>query len=160
MNQIWPTYKRAESRSRTPSPKTLRRRYGECNTCKNPNTHENWCQKCNAERFRENFNNWTSGSPAIDKFIRDIQLSARNNGQIIEWIPYNRLREIKFVARGGFAQVYHAVWIDGFIKKWDEKKGQWERMCNWKVALKTLESSKDLNFEFFEEVRVNFMKNM
>ncbi|PKY59171.1 hypothetical protein RhiirA4_481696, partial [Rhizophagus irregularis] len=33
--------------------------YGICRECNEPGTGENWCQPCNAKRFKDNFKNWT-----------------------------------------------------------------------------------------------------
>jgi hypothetical protein len=127
-------------------------KFGICPTCDGPNTHSQWCQQCNSENFRKKFNRWTSGNELIDDFIKDFQLSATNNRQVLEWIPYDQFRSFKFVARGGFAKVYSAVWKDGFIKKWDHEKNDWQRMSNWKVALKTMQNSANLSPKFFDEV--------
>ncbi|GBC41218.1 kinase-like domain-containing protein [Rhizophagus irregularis DAOM 181602=DAOM 197198] len=35
--------------------------YGICGECKEPGTGYNWCQSCNAKRFKDNFKNWTKG---------------------------------------------------------------------------------------------------
>ncbi|RIA89365.1 hypothetical protein C1645_876778 [Glomus cerebriforme] len=47
----------------------------------------------------EYFGNWTSGNERIDKFIQESQLNARNYNELLEWIPYNRLRNIQFLAQ-------------------------------------------------------------
>ena len=53
--------------------------YGLCKECKQPNTSSDiygnhWCQSCNAKRFQQNFQNWTSGNYDIDEFIQKLQL--------------------------------------------------------------------------------------
>ncbi|GBB99574.1 hypothetical protein RclHR1_03570002 [Rhizophagus clarus] len=35
--------------------------YGICGECNEPGTGENWCQPCNAKRFKDNFKNWSKG---------------------------------------------------------------------------------------------------
>ncbi|RIA91709.1 kinase-like domain-containing protein [Glomus cerebriforme] len=128
-------------------------KYGLCLTCDRPNTHSEWCQPCNSERFRKNFKNWTSGNELIDNFIKDSQLSASNNRQVLEWIPYDQFQNFKFVARGGFAKVYSAVWNNGFINKWNHEKNDWERLSKWRVALKTMHDSSKLSSDFFDEIK-------
>ena len=96
--------------------------FGLCSDCNEPNTDYDWCQNCNSKRFQQDFNKWTSGNRFIDKFIQDAQLKARNKWEIIEWIPYNRLRNIKYLAQGGFSIVYKAIWLNGRIDKWDSEK--------------------------------------
>ncbi|PKC52644.1 hypothetical protein RhiirA1_481030, partial [Rhizophagus irregularis] len=70
---------------------------------------------CNALHFQQNFNNWTSGNNDIDGFIQDIQLSdhSYNACHALEWIPYDKFNDIKYIAKGGFGKVYKANWIDG-----------------------------------------------
>jgi hypothetical protein len=58
------------------------------------------CKKCNylciTSYFLLNFEKWTRGNYDIDKFIQDIQISTHDNIKI-EWIPYNRLYNVKCV---------------------------------------------------------------
>src|SRR6266536_1807262 len=106
---------------------------------------------CNAIHFQKTFENWTSGNNDIDKFIQDSQLSAHNDAsKALEWIPYDRFYDIKYIARGGFGKVYRANWVDGCIdSKWVNKNQNWERKDqNMFVALKSLNNSKNVTFEF------------
>ena len=99
-----------------------------CSDCKQPKSRLFWCQNCNSKRFQQNFYKWTSGNELIDKIIQNAQLKARDKNEIIEWIPYDRLRNVLFLARGGFSTVYKAIWLDGYINKWE--KNQWCRFSN------------------------------
>src|SRR5438045_539452 len=101
--------------------------HGLCPDCNQSNTGWKWCHNCNSKRFQQNFNKWTSGNELIDNFIQDAQLKERNKNQIIEWIPYNRFRNIQYLAQGGFSIVYKAIWSDGWIENWDKEKHQWKR---------------------------------
>jgi hypothetical protein len=124
----------------------------------------NKCKNCNsilciAKHFQQNFNNWTSGNNDIDKLIQGTQLSTHYSEygeifkKVLEWIPYNRLHNIEYIARGGFGKVYKANWIDGCIDKWDNKKQNWKRNgINKLVALKSLNNSRNVTFEFMNEV--------
>src|SRR5215469_1049388 len=98
-----------------------------CEECNQKNTGIKWCKPCNAKHFRQNFENWTSGNVDIDRFIQDTQLSSNNNRRVLEWIPYDRFYDIKYIAKGGFGKVYRATWIDGYIRKWDIENQNWER---------------------------------
>ena len=69
--------------------------YGLCKECKQPNTGDFgdftwWCQLCNAKRFQQNFNNWTSGNHDVDVFVQNTQLKAKNHREVLEWIEYER----------------------------------------------------------------------
>ena len=105
----------------------LNQKYGLCPECNQPNTDENWCKECYSKKFQQNFNNWSSGNEHIDKFIQDAQLNARGKYELLEWIPYNRLRNIQFLAQGGFSTVYEGIWLDGLIEYWDYEKQDWKR---------------------------------
>uniref|UniRef100_U9U1W4 Protein kinase domain-containing protein n=1 Tax=Rhizophagus irregularis (strain DAOM 181602 / DAOM 197198 / MUCL 43194) TaxID=747089 RepID=U9U1W4_RHIID len=128
-------------------------RYGRCEECNQIMTDFNWCHTCNVERFRKNFNNWTSGNKDIDKFIQETQLSAKQHFNILEWISYESFRDIKYIAKGGFGKVYRAKWKDGYIFMWDNKIQNWGRLQpNMFVALKSLNNSKNVTSAFISEV--------
>ncbi|RHZ79144.1 hypothetical protein Glove_151g55 [Diversispora epigaea] len=86
-----------------------------------------WCKPCNSKRFQNDFNNWTSGNDKIDKFIQDAQLNANDGWEVIEWIPYDRFKDVKQIGKGGFGTIHYARWIDGNIRKWDIENQQWKR---------------------------------
>src|SRR3954451_18801168 len=101
--------------------------FGICSDCNEPNTNDNWCKQCNAKRFQQNFHKWSSGNKFIDKFIQDSQLNAEWYGDLLEWIPYNRLINVTYLDKGGFSTVYKAIWLDGFINSWNYEKQKWNR---------------------------------
>src|SRR5580704_5870176 len=101
--------------------------FGLCEECNQENTGYYWCKACNAKHFQQNFKNWNSGNVDIDKFIQDAQLLADNFYRVLEWIPYDRFRNIKYIAKGGFGKVYNANWIDGYIWNWDNEDQSWKR---------------------------------
>ena len=129
-----------------------------CPECNKPNTGDKWCNQCNAKRFQQDFPNWTSGNKYIDNFIQETQLNAKSMFHVLEWIPYNRQTNIKYLAKGGFSTVYKAIWLDGWIDKWDYDKKQWNRARayhgkGWEVVIKSLNNSSNINEEFLNEVR-------
>ena|SRR5436190_2086117 len=131
--------------------------YGLCPECNKPKTFYSWCNQCNAKRFQQEFPNWTSGNNYIDNFIQETQLNAKSLFEVLEWIPYNRLTNIKYLAKGGFSTVYNARWLDGYIEScyYDEK--QWTRYNyygeGYPVVIKSLNNSSNINEEFLNEVR-------
>ena len=128
------------------------KRSGLCKECKQPNTYYYWCQPCNAKRFQQNFQNWTSGNHDIDEFIQKTQLKARNCGEFIEWVEYDRFENVEYLAEGGFGTTYKAIWKDGYIHYWDSENNQWKRYAECDVALKCLHNSQDITAEFLREV--------
>ncbi|RGB42315.1 hypothetical protein C1646_810057 [Rhizophagus diaphanus] len=120
--------------------------------------HENKCnmcdKTCNAIYFQQKFIDWTSGNDNIDRFIQDTQLLAHKDvSQALEWIPYDRFYDIKYIAKGGFGKVYRANLTDGFITGWNSKDQNWERNGeDILVALKSLNNSKNITSEFINEI--------
>ncbi|CAB4426647.1 unnamed protein product [Rhizophagus irregularis] len=128
--------------------------YGICKECSQPNTGSIiWCSFCNIKYLQQDFDKWTSENEDIDELIKNSQLKASSTNGIIEWIPYNKFTNIKYVATGGFAKVYSANWIDGYIRGWDLETKNWKRKKQKKVALKELnDSSKDISKGFLNEL--------
>ena len=127
--------------------------YGICGECNEPGTGVNWCQPCNAKRFKDNFKNWTSGNKDIDEFIQQAQLNAVHYGKCLEWIPFEKFQNITYIAKGGFGEVYKANWVDGSIVRWNNINQNWDRYdSNMVVALKSLNNSKNVTLEFINEV--------
>ena len=146
-----------------------------------PHHRITWCQNCSSKRFQQEFSKWTSGNEHIDKFIQNAQLEARSASEVIEWISYNRLKNIQYLAKGGFSTIYKAIWLDGQIDYLDNESKQWKRYSNslknedyenaknkniksplnplsenetngFNVVLKSLHNSSNINEEFLNEV--------
>ena len=156
----------------------INQEFGLCLYCNQPNTGYKWCQDCNSKIFQQEFSKWTSGNEHIDEFIQDAQLKARNRHEVIEQIPYERLRNIQYLAKGGFSIIYNAIWLDGYIYRWDNENKQWKRSSalfgnkvyenaknkdikspldeneayGYHVVLKSLNNSSNINEEFLNEV--------
>ncbi|CAB4473831.1 unnamed protein product [Rhizophagus irregularis] len=73
--------------------------------------------------------------------------------KIVEWIPYNNLRNIKYLTKGGCSEIYTADWINGGYDEWNSKEKQLERKGRHKVILKRLESIESANRSWFEEAK-------
>ena len=108
--------------------------------------------------FQPNFQNWTSGNHIVDKFIQKIQLKAKDEDEVIEWIEYDRFENIEYLAKGGFGTTFKAIWKDGPIEKLDPEKNQWisEKnymdLPNFPVVLKSLHNSQNITADFLNEV--------
>ncbi|RHZ88956.1 hypothetical protein Glove_19g418 [Diversispora epigaea] len=134
--------------------------YNKCPECNQEYSGYEWCIPCNSKHFQNDFNNWTSGNDKIDKFIQDAQLNANSNWDVIEWIPYDRFKDVKQIGKGGFGTIHYARWIDGNIRKWDIENQQWkgnqdEFEDGVKVALKKFDNF--VNFtDVLNEMEIHF----
>ncbi|RHZ80122.1 hypothetical protein Glove_139g353 [Diversispora epigaea] len=128
-----------------------------CPECNQKYTSYVWCMPCNSKHFQNDFNNWTSGNDKIDKFIQDAQLNANYYSDVIEWIPYDRFKDVKQIGKGGFGTIHYAMWIDGFIDEWDIENQQWKRYQDdeLKVALKKFDNFVNFN-DVLNEMEIHF----
>ncbi|EXX50310.1 kinase-like domain-containing protein [Rhizophagus irregularis DAOM 181602=DAOM 197198] len=121
-----------------------------CKKCyKNINIYEG-CKLCLIDSLKENFINWTSGNKIIDNIIQEMQL--KTSDKLIEWIPYNQFINIKKIGKGGFSTVYSAIWKDGPLY-YDSIKQKFIRVSYENVALKCLDNSQNITYEFLKEIK-------
>nr|CAG8596089.1 8644_t:CDS:2 [Entrophospora candida] len=126
--------------------------YDDCENCSNNFNSWNWCQPCNSKRFEKSFSKWTSNSFIIDKFIQKTQLSSKGHFNKLEWIPFERFKDINLINNESFSStIYEAIWIDGDILNWNHEKGEWMKFGQKKVVLKTLEKI-TIDEGFFDEI--------
>ena len=123
--------------------------FGVCPDCKAPNTGWAWCNKCDPGKFLKEGK--TSGNPEIDNLIYQSRLKTVHYFSSLEWIPYDRLQNIKPIGEGGFANIFSATWLDG-IPTWNRTK---KRSKPTRVALKKLKNSENVEV-FINEV--NYFK--
>ncbi|RHZ78316.1 hypothetical protein Glove_166g16 [Diversispora epigaea] len=126
-------------------------KYGKCTDCQRDNTGPQWCNTCNSIRFQSEFNKWTSEDAEFDEFIQKTQLSATKYEEVIEWIPFDKFNNIKFLDKGGFGKVSRATWSDGYIIYWNSQRKIWERLQQ-SVCLKSFNTPTN-NGEFLQEIK-------
>lgn len=92
-------------------------------------------------KVKDIYNSWMKSffahekkTEEIDKFIKKSHQLNASSKNLLEWIPYEKLTGIKYLAKGGFSKVYKA--------KWNDKK----------VVLKNLNDSIDIKKDFSQEV--------
>ncbi|CAB4444037.1 unnamed protein product [Rhizophagus irregularis] len=78
-------------------------------------------------------------------FIKNSQLNARTSFEALEWIPYSRLRNIKYLAQGGFSTIYEAIWLDEWIEKWDYEKHGTDQLCRMIMTMKLILTANIIN---------------
>jgi hypothetical protein len=136
-----------------------------CSHCDKPLTKKLWCKECDPFKIMEG---WTSGNSVIDKFIKDTMCKPADyynyyragiNYPFLEWVPFDKFTDIKEIGEGGFAKVYSATWIDGYVDRYGyryykEKNKSWKRYSiSQKVALKRLNGSQNMTDKYLNEVR-------
>ncbi|GBC17345.2 kinase-like domain-containing protein [Rhizophagus irregularis DAOM 181602=DAOM 197198] len=79
---------------------------------------------------------------------------------IVEWIPYSNLKNIKYLIKDEFSEIYTADWIGGIYDEWDSNKKQLKRIERpeiqsplVKVVLKKLINVKSASKSWFEEAK-------
>ncbi|RIB15176.1 kinase-like domain-containing protein [Gigaspora rosea] len=131
----------------------LKSEHGKCAHCNKDNTQPAWCLSCDPDIETR----WTSGHKNIDNCMKTFQLRALRYEDAIEWIPFNRLLEVKKIGEGGFGSVYSATWLDGIrqkVEKINDDNHKRARETSSIVALKTLASSKENNNDFLKELAI------
>src|SRR5437868_92779 len=98
-----------------------------CENCNQECLATLYCEYCVRNYLKANFSNWTSGNDDIDNLIRKCQMETSYPAGVVEWIPYNKLKNIKYLTKGGCSEIYTASWINGSYFEWNSKKQQLTR---------------------------------
>ncbi|CAB4430490.1 unnamed protein product [Rhizophagus irregularis] len=98
---------------------------------------------------------WTSGNNDLDKFIKDTIYNEKNKyTKFLEWVPFDKFKDIKQIGIGGFAKVFTATWVDGkaeYDYGWKRKEPQ-----PINVALKRLNGSQNMSAEYLNELKIQW----
>ncbi|RHZ67389.1 hypothetical protein Glove_301g66 [Diversispora epigaea] len=118
----------------------------QCIKCENLNQLNNACSDCKLiERPK-----WTSGNYGVDKIIQMTQSDEdANEWEIWRWIDYSKLKNIEYLAEGGFGSIWKAEWIDMPEEVFEFYKSN-------QIALKKLKNSQEISSEFLKELTANF----
>src|SRR5689334_9334668 len=79
-----------------------------CENCNKECLATLYCEYCVRNYLKAKFSNWTSGNSDVDNLIQKCQIETLAPNSIVEWIPYNRLKNIKYLTKGGFSEIYTA----------------------------------------------------
>ncbi|PKB98727.1 kinase-like protein [Rhizophagus irregularis] len=124
-----------------------------CENCNQECLATTYCEICVQNYLKENFSNWTSGNVIIDNLIQECQMKAIAPDLIPEWIPYDSFKNIKYLTKGGFSEIYTAIWINGRFIEWNSERQQLKRLGRQIVILKRLENVENANQSWFEEAK-------
>ncbi|RHZ55008.1 hypothetical protein Glove_421g46 [Diversispora epigaea] len=93
---------------------------------------------------------WTSGNYDVDKIIQMTQSDENaKQWEIWRWIDYSKLKNVKYLAEGGFGSIWKAEWIDVPEEVFEFYKSN-------QVVLKKLKNSQEISSEFLKELTANF----
>jgi hypothetical protein len=126
-----------------------------CENCNQECLAALYCDRCVHNYLKANFSNWTSGNDDIDNLIRECQMETLGPNNVIEWIPYNKLQNIKCLTKNECTEIYTADWIDGRYSEWDSKKQQLKRYGEQNVILNRLKDVQSANRSWFGKVCSN-----
>ena len=142
-------------------------KYDYCDKCSTHNTHDcGECDDCQEDKdcypcgeYHKQFYKaeWSSGDEEIDSLINECNKITMSYVDVhfFEWIPFERFKNVEYLAKGGFATIYKADWLDGPLRdKWDHKENNFKRWGSETVVLKTLNDTKQITPEFRNEVRL------
>ena len=108
-----------------------------------------WCQTISTRFSQLDWWKWISW-----QFIQEAQLNARNHEEVLEWVSYNKLKNVEHLDKRGSGTVYKAIWLDTPIRKWSIDERKWDSKDQM-VALKSLSNlnkeslNKILNWCFY-----------
>ncbi|RHZ66104.1 hypothetical protein Glove_309g154 [Diversispora epigaea] len=118
----------------------------QCINCESLNQLNNTCSDCKLIEMTK----WTSGNSDVDNIIQMTQSDENaNEWEIWRWIDYSKLKNIKYLAEGGFGSIWKAEWIDMPEEVLEFYKSN-------QVALKKLKNSQEISSEFLKELKANF----
>ncbi|UZO18068.1 uncharacterized protein OCT59_009389 [Rhizophagus irregularis] len=131
------------------TPKSI---FKKCNECKRRrkvfNETDQICYQCyKAKKIP------LSGNKVIDDFIKFTLTNYCKKEGGMEFVPYEKFKDIEFIAEGGFSRIYKATWIDGPIINWDKKNQKYDYYGKMKVALKELNNSENINSRELNELK-------
>ncbi|GET03171.1 kinase-like domain-containing protein [Rhizophagus clarus] len=125
-----------------------------CEKCGNKRENNYvWC-KCYTEYLKNDFTNWTSGNEKLDSLIQKYQSKYDGDGEIFEWIPYDKFIDVKEVRKGDFAI---ARWTDGPLH-YSKSNRKFKGKLNKKVLLSYINSSRNVNDDFLNKI-THLMEN-
>jgi hypothetical protein len=90
------------------------------------------------------------GNRELAKFLYECRLNANYNNNHIRWIPFDKFKNIEYLAKGGFGEVYKTTWIN-YCDRSYKKYGHRE------VVLERIHNSNDKIIDILKEVKQEFI---
>ena len=74
---------------------------------------EVFCEGCREREIRKLADK--CGNEEIAKLLYECRLNAKHHDNYIQWIPFDKFKNIKYLAKGDFGEIHKATWIDSCI---------------------------------------------
>ncbi|CAG8505536.1 3441_t:CDS:2, partial [Acaulospora morrowiae] len=81
--------------------------------------------------------NVVSGAPnSGGAIIAMLGVKASNSDEVVEWIPFDNLKNGIFERVGSYNTFFKAEWQDGYIVRWNNVNNEWDRCSNKAICLR------------------------
>ena len=124
--------------------------FKKCNVCNRKRKYLNEshiCKSC----YKPMTAFISSGNKIIDDFIKYTLTNRIEMDGKMEFVPYDRFKNIESIIEGGYGIVHKATWIDGPISYWNYKKQKYDSYGEITVALMEF----DNNYEHKKHKELN-----
>src|SRR5207248_10853779 len=103
------------------------------------------CEGCKEKKLKKLTDK--CGNEEIARFLYQCKLNAWcYNNCYIRWIPFDKFRNVEYLAKGGFGEVHKATWINYYDSYDEEHKDR-------DVVLKRIHNSNDKMVDVLNEVK-------
>ncbi|GES92922.1 kinase-like domain-containing protein [Rhizophagus clarus] len=126
--------------------------FKKCNGCNRKRKYLNESQICKS-CYKPMTAFISSGNNIVDDFIKYTLTNHNEMSGKMEFVPYDRFKDIEFIAEGGFS-IYKATWINGPISYWNHKKQKYDSYGEMKVALKEFQNTMYISSESLNELKM------
>ncbi|CAB4430615.1 unnamed protein product [Rhizophagus irregularis] len=123
-----------------PTTKRIKVSPHECDTCYKC-LNEKFCKSCFEHHYEKSQKDFSSGNETLDNLVKYIRYSEDDNISFLQWIPFDRLKDVTYLTKGGGGTTSTATWLDGKYVRWSHDEKRWIRTGETRVAIKTLKDS-------------------
>ncbi|GBC02000.1 hypothetical protein RclHR1_04400023 [Rhizophagus clarus] len=112
----------------------------ECDTCYKC-LNEKFCKSCFEHHYEKTQKDFSSGNETLDNLVKYVRYSENDNISFLQWIPFDRLKDVTYLTKGGGGTTSTATWLDGRYSRWSHDEKSWISTGETRVAIKTLKGS-------------------
>ncbi|RHZ79193.1 hypothetical protein Glove_151g16 [Diversispora epigaea] len=124
--------------------------FSRCHNCGNLNIRKNVCKDCKGLELKYMIIFSGDDNIIANAIVQTTELNENTNElEIWRWIDYSKLRDIRYLDKGGFGTIWKAEWTDMPEDLFDIYNSN-------QVALKKLANSEIMHQEFLNELLANF----